>query len=443
MTAARGVATGALALAVLVVVALLLGGGGSHSYKLRLQNAGQLVKGDDVQVGGRRVGNVDKIDLTPDNQAEITISVKDDFAPLHQGTTAVVRATSLSGIANRYIALTPGANNHDKLKDGALLSAESTTAPVDLDSLFNTFDPATRKALQNVISGSSVWYDDRGEQANRGSKYFNPALATTASVLTELASDQQAFAEFVASSSKLVTALASRRADLANLVTNTNTTAGAIASENDSLSEALGVLPDTLRKGNTTFANLRATLDDLDPLVDASKPATKDLAPFLRELRPLVANARPTIRDLRQLIRRSGKNNDLLELLRQAPGLAKAAKPVFANSITALQKSEPVLKFIRPYAPDLVGWFRDFGVGTANYDANGHFARIQPIFNAFDLNDQLLAPSPAAERVLGLFNNQFKRCPDAASQPPADGSGRYRDSDGKLDCDPTQVIPGP
>ena len=58
------------------------------------------------------------------------------------------------------------------------------------------------------------------------------------------------------------------------------------------------MLPTTLRRANSTFVNLRATLDDLDVLVDASKPATKDLAPFLRELRPLVHDARPTIRDL-------------------------------------------------------------------------------------------------------------------------------------------------
>ena len=64
--------------------------------QLDLQNAGQIVKGDDVQIGGRRVGNVDKIDLTSDNQAQITISVQDDFAPLHQGTSAVIRATRTS-----------------------------------------------------------------------------------------------------------------------------------------------------------------------------------------------------------------------------------------------------------------------------------------------------------------------------------------------------------
>src|SRR5207253_5207121 len=134
---------------------------------------------------------------------------------------------------------------------------------------------------------------------------------------------------------KVTTALASRRNDLADLVTNTNTTAGAIGQENRALSEALGLLPDTLRKGNTTFVNLRSTLNDLDVLVAASKPATKRLAPFFAALRPLVRDARPTIADLRKLIRRKGSNNDLIELLRKAPKLESTAKPVFAHSITA------------------------------------------------------------------------------------------------------------
>ena len=97
--------------AVIVVAVILLGREDEHTYNLHFQNAGQLVKDDDVQVGGRRVGSIKEIELTDDNQAEVTIAVKDDFAPLHEGTTAVIRATSLSGIANRYIALTPAPNS--------------------------------------------------------------------------------------------------------------------------------------------------------------------------------------------------------------------------------------------------------------------------------------------------------------------------------------------
>src|SRR6476646_7254562 len=158
MTAARGVALGALAVAVVVVAVVLLRGGDQHTYKLVFQNAGQLVKDDDVQVGGRRVGSVRKIELTNNNQAQITIAVDNDFAPLHEGTTAIIRATSLSGVANRYIALTPGPNSNPKLSDGATLGTDKTTSIVDLDQLFNTFDPKTRASLQQSLQGNAQHY---------------------------------------------------------------------------------------------------------------------------------------------------------------------------------------------------------------------------------------------------------------------------------------------
>ena len=112
-----------------------------------------------------------------------------------------------------------------------------------------------------------------------------------------------------------------------------------------------------------------------------------------------------------------------------------------------MQKATPVLKFLRPYTPDLVGWLRDFGEGSANYDANGHFARIQPIFNAYSFDDNpagaTLTPIPPSQRLAGLQTGQVKRCPGAASQAPVDGSAPFRDIDGSLDCDPSLVLPGP
>jgi phospholipid/cholesterol/gamma-HCH transport system substrate-binding protein len=447
VTAARGAALGALVLAVAVVAVLLLRGDGGTSYKLRFENAGQLVKDDDVQVGGRRIGSVRKISLTDDNQAEITISVQGDYAPLHDGTTAIIRATSLSGIANRYVALTPGPNSNRELPEGATLGTDKTTSIVDLDQLFNTFDDKTRAALQQVIQGSAQWYDHRGVQANAATKYFNPALSGSRRLVNELVANQQTLNAFLRNAARTTGALAERRDDLSSLVSNANTTASAIAAENTSFNQALQLLPGTLRKANTTFVNLRATLDDLDVLVAASKPATKDLARFLRELRPLVQAAQPTIADLRTLVHRNGSGNDLTDLLKKAPALERAAKPSFAHSIEALQKATPVLKFIRPYTPDLVGWLRDFGQGSANYDANGHFARIQPIFNAYSFTDNPaggeLVPIPPSQRLAGLQSGAVRRCPGTASQPPPDGSAPFRDSDGSLDCDPSLVLPGP
>jgi phospholipid/cholesterol/gamma-HCH transport system substrate-binding protein len=448
VTLARAAAVLALALVVALAAWLLLfRGAGGTEYTLLFENAGQLVPDNDVQVGGRRVGSVRSIDLTDDNQAAVKVRVEEPFAPLREGTKATIRLTSLSGIANRYIALTPAPDDADELPDGATLTTASTTPVVDLDQIFNTLDEKTRGDLQDVVKGFATQYAGKGEQAGEAAKYFNPLLSTSRRLVGEVTEDEDSLTRFLVESSRLVTALGEKRDDLSALVGNTDATAAAIASENVALARALGLLPTTLRRANTTFVNLRATLDDLDVLVAESKPATKDLAPFLRELRPLIASARPTIRDLSTAIRRSGPDNDLTDATLRMPSLQRVATPAFRDGRQALQKAQPVLEFIRPYAPELTGWLRDFGQGASNYDANGHYARIQPIFNAFQFTDNpaggVLTPIPPSQRFDGLEIDQLRRCPGAASQPAADGSAPWRDASGTLDCDPEQVLPGP
>jgi phospholipid/cholesterol/gamma-HCH transport system substrate-binding protein len=447
MTVARGAVLAFLAVAVVLVAVVLLGGNGKSTYRLQFQNAGQLVGDNDVQVGGRRVGRVTDINLTSDNQAEVEIEVEEPYAPLREGTRATIRATSLSGIANRYISLEMPPNGARRLDDGALITATDTTTPVDLDQLFNTLDPEARKSLQQVIQGSATQYKGRGRDANEAAKYFNPALSTTSRLVNELLRDQRSFESLLINGAKVTTALAERREDITGLVSNANRTTAAIGAEREALNESLGQLPDTLRRANTTFVNLRGTLTDLDVLVEESKPATRELAPFLRVLRPLVRDARPTISDLRRLIRAPGPNNDAIELLRKAPRLAQVATPSFRNTRIALEKSTPVLEFIRPYSPELTGWIREFGQASANYDANGHYARIQPIFNNFQFTETpgggQLTAIPPENRLTGLQAGFVRRCPGGASQPPPDGSAPYRDRDGELDCDPRLMAPGP
>ena len=441
-TVARVAAVAALALAVVIVAVLVLSGNGGKTYYIDFQNAGQLVKGDDVQVGGRRIGSVKGISLTNHNLARIKVSINDPYAPLHEGTTALVRATSLSGIANRYIALTPGPNSRRSLPDGAMIGTDSTTSIVDLDQLFNTLNPPTRRALQDFIQGSATQYQGKGVQANQSAKYFAPALSSTDQVIQQVLRDQGAFTTFLANSSKLVTDVAARRNDLSSLVANANATAGAIAQENTAFNTDLALLPGTLRKANTTFVNLRATLGDLTTLVNTSKPVAPKLAPFFAALRPLVRDAVPTFQSLSKVLFLPGPNNDLNDLMKKLPALQRAAKPSFANSITALQKSQPVVSFIRPYTPDFVGWLRDFGQGASSYDANGHYARIQPIFNATSPNSLIPTPIPTGDRFAGVQQGNMARCPGAASQYPTDGSAPFLDGGG-LDCQPSQVPSGP
>jgi phospholipid/cholesterol/gamma-HCH transport system substrate-binding protein len=442
MTIARVAAIGSLVAAIVAVGVLMFGAGGGQEYRLHFQNAGQLVNGNQVQIAGKGIGKIKDIELTDDNQAEVTVNIDDEFAPLHEGTTATIRFSSLPSIANRNITLTPGPNNAPEIAEGGVIPTDKTTTPVDLDQLFNTLDPKTRRSLQNLLKGFSGWYAGRGEELNQTYKYFGPALSTTSQVMRELAADQQIFTRFIIDSSRFVSALAERREDVAGFVTNTNTAFKAIGDENVSLSRALSFLPGTLRRANTTFVELRTALDELDKLTNATKPIADDLAPFFRRLNRLVRVSTPTFRDFADLISLRGSNNDVTDLLRDLPRLARVASPSFSNSIRALKKSQPVIEFIRPYAPDFTAWIEKFAHATSYYDANGHYARVQPIFSAFKFSENggdgvLSLATPAERRNVFTDQGNDRRCPGSATQPGSDGSNPFTD-DGKLndDCNP-------
>ena len=423
-TLARILAGAALIAAVTLVALALFGGGDTYRVKAVFDNAGQLLPGNQVRVGGQPVGTISDIELDDQANAVVTMDVDDTVGPLHEGTRATIRASSLSGIASRYVSLEPGPNSNREIADGGQIDADNTSAPVDLDAVFNSLDAKTRGGLRNFIRGTGDQYDTRGVEAGQSIEYFAPFLGSTSRLTQELALDQRVLGQFLRDGAATVSAIAERRDDLTNLVSNTNTAMGAIGDESASLQRALELLPNTLRKANTTFVNLRATLDDLDKLVDESKPNTKELAPFLRALRPLVHEARPTIADLNQLIRTPGADNDLIELTAKQPRLAELTASVFPRAIRALDRSDPVIEYARGYTPDLVGWITKFGQVAAYYDANGHYARVMPVFTPTALNaaSNLLTGIPPAERLTGFERGTRPTCPGGATQPSPDGS---------------------
>jgi phospholipid/cholesterol/gamma-HCH transport system substrate-binding protein len=305
--------------------------------------------------------------------------------------------------------------------------------------LFNTLDEKTRGGLRDLIRGSGTQYDGRGEESRESIRYFGPFLASTTRLTEELALDEEILGQFLRDGADTVSAIAERRGDLTELVSNTNAAMRAIGDESASLQRALELLPDTLRRANTTFVNLRNTLDDLDKLVAESKPNTKELAPFFRALRPLVRDARPTIADLRDLIRSPGPNNDLIELTAKQPRLARLTANVFPRAIRLMDRTDPVIEYARGYTPDLAAWLTKFGQAAAYYDANGHYARVMPVFSPtnFDRDDYRLVGVSPEDRLNGFERGTRPTCPGGATQPAPDGSSPWP----FRGCDPSSGPP--
>jgi phospholipid/cholesterol/gamma-HCH transport system substrate-binding protein len=449
-------AVAALVVAVTVVGVVIFGGGDdAYTVTARFENASQLVKGNEVQVAGKAIGTVSSIKVGEDNGADVELEITDpDYAPVRRGTQAIIRLTSLSGVANRYVDLQMPPGSGNPLPEGSRIESTDTTSAVDLDQLLNTLDKRTRTDLQGVIQGFGRQYDGRREEAQRGWLYLNPSLAATSRLFEELNRDTPALKQFVSSSAKLVTDLAARRDDLAGFVDRAAVTFDAISRERGSLATALETLPPFMRRANSTFVNLRTAIDDLRPLIRESRPVTPKLRRLLAELRPLARDARPTLRDLAGLVSAPGADNDLIELTRgQVPLRAAALDDVEANgkkrrgafpeTIDALEEVTPEFAYYRPYVVDLTGWFDDFG-HSGIYDALGGKSRVGTYVNAFAQVGGVVRPIPLPLRETAsrtsVVRDQRNRCPGAAEVPASDGSNPYKPSP-DFNCDPTQTLP--
>lgn len=437
-----------------VVIALgvvLFGGGGEYHYQLLFQNAGQLVPENQVMIGGSPVGTVESIELTENNLASIKVGISQQ---LHLGTTAVIRATGLAGVANHYVSISPGPNSSPPLQEGATLGLTSTTTPVDIDQLFNTFPPSVRRGLGEFIRGNASVYAGVGQQANQAYKYFGPALNRTDAFVQALNADQSLFTRFLVSSSKLATAVSERSGQLSSAISNASTAFGAIAGQNASLDQALREFPAVLRQSNTTFVNLRAAIGDLEPLVNTAKPATKNLAPFLAELRPVVEEAVPVFKNLRLTVKKPGKANDAAELLAALPDVQRLAAKAFPHAEQAIAAFQPTLDFARPYTPDIFNGFGKLGVASGYYDANGNYVRAsladQNLFNYNSASHELEPITPKQQfEAFGTSAAAHRRCPGGATQSAPDNSNPFVDPPWAgagitpSQCNPSDAPPGP
>jgi phospholipid/cholesterol/gamma-HCH transport system substrate-binding protein len=441
----RIAAVGAAVAAVVLVAIVLFGSGGSdYTVKAHFINAGQLVNGNPVQSGGVPIGSVQDIRITDNGEAEVTLNIDDQFKPLHQGTRAAIRQFSQSGIANRYVDLTFPPNGAKTLHSGDPIGVDSTTTAVDLDELFNTLDDKTRHSLQGFFKGQAKQFQNEGVQANVGFQYLNPALATSSRLFNELTRDTPVLERFLVDSSRLLSTVAARRDDLAALIGNLNTTFSALGNQQSALADSIQNLPPFMRRANTTFVNLRAALNDVDPLVNASKPVAKRLGPFFREARAFAAGAKPTVRDLSAVIRRPGKQNDLIDFVNSvkplediaiatktrsvSPGGTKISvgntQGSFPATAAAFKASTPEFALARPYTTDFLGWFDDFSTTGAGFDATGAMARAHFGF-------QTGMPSNVGDWT----GQHYRRCPGASEAPAPDGSNVLSASEQQaLDC---------
>jgi phospholipid/cholesterol/gamma-HCH transport system substrate-binding protein len=432
MSARRLLTSAALVAAVAAVAIVVLSGSSSYNLNLIFQDASQLVSGNQVKVGGVPIGTVSNITLTPSGQADVEVSIGGgEFDPLHQGTTAAVRISSLSSAANRFISLDPGPNNAPALKDGGVIGTDHTQAQVDIDAFQSTLDAQTRMALQWLIHGGAQAYEGSGPQLNKGILALDPALNQLQSMIHRISDDNGSFDRFIVNGASVVEEVAAHQQDLQGGLARAASTAQAVASERTALDGILARAPGTLTHATRTLARTDSTLAAVQPVARQLLPVAPRLTRFFSELEPVLHRAVPVLGQVQGLL------PDLRTALVDLPALDKVALPAFKATTGAINASQHIIEGALPYVPDIIVGNTNGFAGTAGgyYDANGDYARIAVVGGPFSISGfGTLLPAP----TFGYSQHNTARCPGAATQVAADNSNLWTQLPSSITCQESQ-----
>src|SRR3712207_5890685 len=100
----------ALGLPVLLALGVGAGEEDEGGYKVRavFDNVGSVVEGEDVKIAGAKVGVMEKMDVTADKKAAVTLAITDTrFTPFRSDATCTIRPQSLIG--EKFVECEPGA----------------------------------------------------------------------------------------------------------------------------------------------------------------------------------------------------------------------------------------------------------------------------------------------------------------------------------------------
>jgi len=259
----------------------------TYSLKVNVPSAAQLVKGNEVRVGGTRVGVIDNI--VPINHkngavtAQLSLKLDTTIKPLPVDSTVLVRPRSALGL--KYVEITRGHSNKG-FPDGATVPlGQAKPRPVEFDEFLSTFDDKTRAASRVNLREFGNALAGRGLDINRALEAFNPLLTNLGPVANNLAAPQTKLVRFFQALDRAANETAPVAQTQADLFKNFEVTFGAINRVRGDYQQAIQNAPaseqaaiDNLPVQRPFLANSAALFHELRPGVRALRTAAPDLA---------------------------------------------------------------------------------------------------------------------------------------------------------------------
>jgi len=354
-------------------------------------DVGALRAGDDVRQASLRIGMVGSVEYV-DGRARVVLRLDGDRSVYRDARATV---WSRSALGQKFVELDPGTESAGELDEDEAIPPSRTGPPQELDTLFNSLDPETRKRLSSTLRAT-------GGGAAGHAPDLRDFLSTSPDLFGDLGTVSRAVnddeAELVAmlrQTKTLSGRFAGRQQELTQLIDNLGTTLEAVdVDDGRPLAETIEVAPDAL-------ARTQAGLDSLHGPLLRTQSAMRRLRPGAYALAKATPDLRATMRQAIDPLEKAPGVAELAEpSMADLTGVAADARPLAPKLGQTLADARPLLRTLAPYGPEITMFFIVFGDALADGDQAGNWLRLDVLANtesitgAVPMRDPITARNP-------------------------------------------------
>jgi virulence factor Mce-like protein len=265
----------------------------TYQLSAQLPDANSMVKGNDVRIGGQRVGQITAI--TPENVtdapcpfdptrqctgqvAKVDMDLNKDLEQLPEDSTIVVRSKSALGL--KYLQINRG-DSSQGFKAGATMPLSAARPePVEIDQVFNMFDSPTRTAIQANLLEFGNALAGRGVDLNAAIGQLKPLVELLTPVMRNLADPKTGLSNFVSSLSATAAEVAPVAEIQGQLFADLDTTFAAFARvSRPFIQESISKSPPAEDTAIATLPTIRPFLANTGKLFSELQPGIHAIAP--------------------------------------------------------------------------------------------------------------------------------------------------------------------
>jgi virulence factor Mce-like protein len=380
----------------------------TYRLSVTVPNANTLVPGNEVRIGGVRVGTVERIDPITQGDysvaAELDLSLDKQVEPLPEDSTVIIRSRSPLGL--KYLEINRGDSSEGYPAGDTIPLSQAKPEPVEIDEVLSTFDDPTRKAIQINLREFGDTLAGRGGDLNTAIRDLKPLTTVAVPVMRNLSSGSTDLAGFVQGLSNVAAETAPVAEDQAQLFVNLDITFAAFADV------ARPFIQDTITRSVPTLETANRVFPKVRPFFKHTATFFENLQPGARALKksaPTLADA--TVIGIKALRLAPAFNAQLDPTAQSLLDLSNdaSARQGIDDLTTATLSADPALAFIAPaqsvcnYASllfrNLTDLFR-FGNSIGTFQ---RFINFNPLSSAAGPNG-LGTPSSAPANGPGVNN---------------------------------------